>query len=267
MTNPESVRPIGLFDSGVGGLSVLEAIRRELPAEALVYIADSGYAPYGDRPEDFIRDRAHGIVRHLENLGAKLVVVACNTATAVAVESIRAKTPLPVVAIEPALKPAARHSRSGVVGVIATTQTLNAPRFRHLVAAYASEVEVVIQACPGLAEEVDQGHVSGPLVESRVAQYVRPIVERGADTLVLGCTHYAFLKPVIQAVAGPGVTLIDPVAAVAQQVRRQLTKRGALAPEGPRGGERFLTTGIPADVERVTCALLQRDVRVETLSP
>ena len=198
-----SARPVGVFDSGVGGLSVLRAIREELPDERLVYVADSGHAPYGDRPPGFIEQRAAAITAFLLSQDAKAVVVACNTVTGAAIESLRARFTMPIVAIEPAVKPAAAATTSGVVGVLATTVTLASSNFARLVDRFAGEVTVITQPCPGLVEQVERGEFDGFETRALVEQYVRPLLERGADTLVLGCTHYAFLTEVIREVAGP----------------------------------------------------------------
>jgi len=257
--------PIGVFDSGVGGLSVLREIRRELPAEDIVYVADSGFAPYGDRPAEFILDRADTMLRHLQDCGVKAIVVACNTATAVAVEALRAKTDVPIIAIEPAIKPAAMATRSGIIGVLATTQTLATARFERLVSTHAASVEVIVQPCPGLAEQVEKGKLSGPSVRSLIERYVRPLIDRGADTLVFGCTHYAFLIDEIQAVAGSGVMLIDPAVAVGREVRRRLSDLKLLADRERPGIEQFWTTGVPDDVRVVIALLWHHDVDVNAL--
>jgi glutamate racemase len=243
-------RPVGIFDSGIGGLSVLREIRRELPFEGLVYVADSGHAPYGDRDPAFIRNRAVTIAVFLEGQGAKAIVVACNTATGVAVEALRARFTLPIVAIEPAVKPAASRTRSGIVGVMATTQTLSSLRFAKLVEAHAADVQVIGQPCPGLVEQVEAGELATPETRELVERYVRPLVEKGADTIVLGCTHFPFLVDVIRNVAGPHVTIIDPAVAVARELRRRLDAHGlAAAPERP-GGDTFWTTGAPEGMRR-----------------
>jgi glutamate racemase len=193
-------RPVGVFDSGVGGLSVLRAIRQELPEEDLLYVGDSGFAPWGDKPAGFVRDRAAAIVEFLVNQGAKAIVVACNTATGIAVDELRARFQVPIVAVEPAVKPAASRTRSGVVGVLATAGTLASPNVSRLVNRYGMDVRLLVQPSPGLAEQVERGDFSGSQTRSLVEQYVRPMIAEGADTLVLGCTHYPFLKDVIQSV-------------------------------------------------------------------
>ena len=223
-----STGSIGVFDSGVGGLSLLREIRRELPHEDLIYVADSGHAPYGDKPVDVIRQRSSAIVDFLVARGAKAVVVACNTATSVAVDGLRRAWTIPIVAIEPAVKPAAATTRSGIVGVLATSQTIASPRFARLTDVFAAGVEVIAQPCPGLVEQIEMGDLSGPATRALVDGYVRPLVERGADTLVLGCTHYPFVTELIADAAGGQVTIVDPAAAVARELRRRLDERALL---------------------------------------
>jgi len=251
----ESKGPIGVFDSGVGGLSVLREIRRELPAEDLLYVADTANAPYGDRDAAFIRERALAIVARLMREQVKAVVVACNTATGLAVDALRERYDLPIVAIEPAVKPAALKTRSGVIAVLATTQTLASERFSKLVSTHASGVIVLTQPSPGLVERVEAGDLSSPETRTLVARYVGPLVARGADSIVLGCTHYPFLRRVIEDVAGPSVTIIDPAIAVAREVRRRLEAAGLLAPGAHRGTERVWTTGPPEKTREVVAAL------------
>jgi glutamate racemase len=236
-------KPIGVFDSGVGGLSVLHALRRELPHEHFLYVGDSGCAPYGDRSADFVSDRAITITDFLVAQGAKAIVVACNTATAIAVQSLRARFALPIVAIEPAVKPAASRTRSRVVGVLATTGTLSSPNMGKLLASYGSDVEFVIQPCPGLADQVEKGELDSEETRALVKRYVRPIIDKGGDIVVLGCTHYPFLRPLIQEVAGPAVDVIDPATSVARELRRRLEGAGLLSDDTGTGAERFWTTG------------------------
>lgn len=236
-------RPIGIFDSGVGGLSVLREIQRELPREALIYAADTFHAPYGDKPAPFIEQRAFAMVDFLLQQGAKAIVVACNTATGVAVDALRARHRIPIVAIEPAVKPAAALTKSGVVGVLATSQTIASPRFARLVGNVAGGATVVAQACPGLVEQIELGALHTESTRALVAGYVAPLLERGADTLVLGCTHYPFVADVIQDVAGPGVQVIDPAAAVAKELRRRLESNGLLALDDGPSTLHFWTTG------------------------
>jgi glutamate racemase len=257
--------PIGVFDSGVGGLSVLREIRRELPNEDLIYVADSGYAPYGDRPEDYVRGRAIAIMEFLRTRDAKAVVVACNTATGIAVDALRARYDLPIVAIEPAVKPAAARSRSRVVGVLATTQTLAGHKFAKLVSTHAGDVEVLTQAAPALVDQVEAGQLNDSATRSLVERYLQPMLERGADTIVLGCTHYPFLEDLIRDVAGPGVAVIDSALPVARELRRRLQAGSLLAPGDRRGSETFWTTGSPEQVRDVIAQLWIGDVDVRVV--
>ena len=257
-----SARPVGVFDSGVGGVSVLREIRRVLPADDLIYLADSAYTPYGDRPAAVIIERSIAMVTLLEREGVKAVVVACNTATGVAVEALRARFAMPIVAIEPAVKPAAARTRSGVVGVLATTQTLASERFSKLVETHAAGVRVVTQAAPGLVEQVEAGELSTAPTRSLVERYVKPLLDNGADTIVLGCTHYPFLSALIQDVAGSAVTVIDPAVAVAKELRRRLEAGGLLAPDAHVGSERFWTTGPPEQSQAVIAQLWGTPIEV-----
>lgn len=241
---------IGVLDSGVGGLSVLREIRRQLPGEHVLYVADSAHAPYGDRDAAFIDRRVSAIADFLVARGAKAIVVACNTATGIAVDGLRQRLSLPVVAIEPAVKPAALRTYTGRIGVLATSRTLASDRFKGLVTTHASGVDVLEEACPGLVERVEAGDFDGPETRRLVTSYVAPLREAGVDVLVLGCTHFPFLEPVIREVAGPGVTIIDPAAAVARELARRLDQAGLTAGQ-TRGDEIFLTTGDPAVVAPV----------------
>ena len=254
--------PIGVFDSGVGGLSVLREIRRELPHESVIYVADSGYAPYGERDAPYIQERSVAVTRALIERGAKAVVVACNTATGAAVDVLRQMFSLPIIAIEPAVKPAAAATRSGVVGVMATSVTLSSTNLLRLVGQYPAPGGTAMQACPGLAEQVERGDLDSPGTRALVEQFVQPLVAKGADTIVLGCTHYAFLEPVIRQVAGAGVAVIDPAPAVARELRRRLSVASLLAPGDALATEQYLTTGDPVEGARVMSQLLGREVAV-----
>ena len=257
--------PIGVFDSGVGGLSVLREIRRELPAENLLYVADSAHAPYGDRDAAFIRERALAIVERLNDVPVKAVVVACNTATGLAVDALRARYSLPIVAIEPAVKPAALQTQSGVIGVLATTQTLASARFSKLVDTHAAGVRVVVQASPGLVERVEAGDLSGPETRALVSHFVDPLVRQGADAIVLGCTHYPFLRTAIEEAAGPSVRIIDPAVAVGREVRRRLAAVDLLSRRAGPGIERMWTTGPPERTRPVVASLWGREIEVVSM--
>ena len=242
---------------------MLREIQRELPHESVLYVADSGNAPYGDRPPAYIQERSVAVTRALVDRGAKAIVVACNTATGAAVDVLRQTFTLPIVAIEPAVKPAAAATRSGVVGVMATSVTISSSKLLRLVGQFPAPGGTEMQACPGLAEQVERGDLQSPETRALVEQYVRPLVAKGADTIVLGCTHYAFLEPLIQAVAGPGVTVIDPAPAVARELRRRLSLASLLASDGAVATESYVTTGDPEQGRRVMSQLLGRQVAVE----
>lgn len=239
--------PIGMFDSGVGGLSVLREIRAELPFEDLLYVADSAHAPYGDKPALYIEQRALAISQFLIDQGAKALVVACNTATGVAVETLRRQFTLPIVGIEPAIKPAVALTKSGVVGVLATSQTLASRKFEKLVETLRPHAQILTQPCPGLVEQIEQGALAAPATRSLIEQYVTPLLANGADTLVLGCTHYPLVADLIGTVAGPGVRVIDPARAVAKEVRRRLGEERLHGDRGRTGTLRVFTNG---DIDR-----------------
>ena len=244
MAVPTDERPIGVFDSGVGGLSVLRAIRDMLPNEALIYVADSAHAPYGDRDASTITERALALSTFLVDSGVKAIVVACNTATVVAVDALRARFDLPIIALEPAIKPAATLSRSGVVAVLATSRTLQSRSVRRLCEHHAGTVRVLLQPCPGLVERVESGAFDDDETLRLLESYVRPVIDAGADTIVLGCTHYPFLAQQIRALAGESVVLLDSADAVARQVRRRVTPARPLA-RGEIASTSFFTTGDP----------------------
>lgn len=248
--------PIGVFDSGIGGISVLREIRALLPAENLVYYADSGHCPYGGKPRETILARAVAITEFLIGRGAKLIVVACNTATIAAVEHLRATYPLPFVGMEPAVKPAAALTRSGVVGVLATGAALAGDKFHRLVAQHAGGVRVITQPCPGLVEQVEAGDLDGPLTRALVERYTATLLAARADVIVLGCTHYPFLRPLIQDTVGSAVTLIDTGGAVARQTQRVLEREGLRNVSGRHGSIEWHSSGAAAQFERLRRILL-----------
>ncbi len=238
--------PIGIFDSGIGGWSVLREIRRELPQESLIYVADSAYAPYGDRAPAVIAARARAIAVYLQNAGAKALVVACNTATTAAVAELRTRYALPIVAMEPAVKPAAAQTRSGVIGVLATQRTVDSAQLARLRQQYGREVEILAQPAPGLVECIEAGDFTAPRTRELVAAYIRPLVDFGADVLVLGCTHYPLIRDLIEEEAGPTCTVIDPAPAVARELRRRLTAAALLANGEPQVSRVYTTGQAPA---------------------
>lgn len=263
-TDPSA--PVGVFDSGVGGLSVLREIVAELPAERLIYVADSRHAPYGDRPEIFITRRARTIADFLIEQGAKAIVVACNTATGAAIAALREAHDLPIVGIEPAVKPAAAMTRTGVVGVLATSRTLGSAKFNRLIAEHRGHARVLATACPGLVERIETGDVQGPETRALVERYVRPLVSEGADTIVLGCTHYVWVIPLIQEIAGPSVAVIDPARPVARELARRLREGTASAQSSSNlRPVEFWTSGDPRLVTPVMSGLWGAKVTVASL--
>jgi glutamate racemase (EC 5.1.1.3) len=201
--------PIGVFDSGLGGLTVLREIRRLLPSEDLLYVADSAHAPYGDKSVAFIESRAIAIAEFLLEHGAKAIVVACNTATSAAAQLLRTRYSVPLIAMEPAVKPAVERTRSGVVAVLATRQTLASHNFSRLLGRLETQAEILLQPCPGLVERVEAGDLTGAATRDLLRTYLEPVLARGADTLVLGCTHYPLLTPLIRELTGPDVLILD----------------------------------------------------------
>ena len=211
---------VGIFDSGVGGLSVMQAIRARLPHAELLYAADTGHAPYGDRSEAFLCDRSERIARFLTDQGAQIVVVACNTATAAAVAALRAASPtLPLVGVEPGIKPAVALSAARRIGVLATTRTLASDKFQRLAQAHADGAQLVLQACPGLADAIEAADAAGSGLDVLVERYCAPLRDAGVDVAVLGCTHYVFARTLFER-ALPGVRLVDTADAVARQTAR-----------------------------------------------
>jgi glutamate racemase len=261
---PENAAPIGLFDSGVGGLSVLREIRASMPAEYVDYVADSAHAPWGDKPPSFVRDRALAISRFLLGHGAKAIVIGSNTGTAGSAEALRASLPVPVVGIEPGIKPAVAATRSRVIGAIVPAAVGESDRLRSLVERFGGGVRIVIQPVPGVVEHVEAGDLEGPELRTMLEAYVRPMLDARADAIVLGSTHYVFLKPLLAEIAGPDVALIETGAAVARRLGNVLDER-RLRAVGGEGGERFWTSGDPASSRLVISSLLGRDVSVEKL--
>ncbi len=236
---------IGLFDSGVGGLSVWRTVAAQLPDESTVYFADQAHIPYGPRPMGEIRAFSEAITRFLLSLGCRIIVVACNTASAAALAHLRATFPaMPFVGMEPAVKPAAQGTRTGKVGVMATPATFQGELFASVVERFASGVQLVNQVCPGLVEQVEAGRLDTPDTEAMLRQYLTPMMQAGVDTIVLACTHYAFLAPAIRRMVEPGVQVIDPPPAIARQVRRVMEQGGLLDLDRAKGACRvFYTTG------------------------
>jgi glutamate racemase len=263
----EAANPIGILDSGVGGLSVLRHIRALLPAEDLIYVADQAHVPYGARPAGQIRELSEGLTRFLLAQGAKLVVVACNTASAAALDTLRAIfTDLPIVGMEPAVKPGAVQTRQGRIGILATEGTFGSHRYADLMARYAQGIVAYEDPCAGLVAEIEAGRVDGQTSEIILRQALAPMLAAGVDTFVLGCTHYPFALSTIRRLVGPEATIIDPAPAVARQVNRVLAQRGLIADRTRPGRTTLYTSADPKGFARVSSRLMGEAFPVRAVS-
>jgi glutamate racemase len=250
--------PIGAFDSGVGGLSILREIRKLLPAEDLIYLADTAHCPYGVKPLGEIRQRTLEVSGYLISLGAKIIVVACNSACAAGLDKIREVHPeTPIIGVEPAVKPAHEQTRNGKIGVLATNMTLNGAKFSTLVEKYGSDIKVYTQPAPGLVELVEAGKLDNDEAEQLLRQYLDPLMGHQVDTIVLGCTHFPFLRPLIQKIVGPAVLVIDTGMAVAKHTARVLAEKQIANPGSKPGSDTFYTSGDPEAVGKVVRLLWQ----------
>jgi glutamate racemase len=245
--------PIGVFDSGVGGLSVLRAIRREMPGVLVIYAADQAHVPYGSRSLKEVRQFSEAMVYFLLRQGAKLVVVACNTASAAALHHLRQVFPeVPFVGMEPAVKPAAETTHSRVVGVLATPATFQGEMYASVVERFARDVSILQNTCHGLVEQIEAGKLDDPVTMKILHQALDPMIAAGVDTVVLGCTHYPFVIPQIQQIVGPQVRVIDPAPAVARQTRRLLVEHNWLNSKTAPVEPVYYTSGTP---DGLACAL------------
>jgi glutamate racemase len=259
--------PVGVFDSGVGGLSVLREIRRQLPHENLIFVADQAHVPYGPRSLAEVRAFSEAITRYLLEQGAKLVVVACNTASAAALHGLRATFPdVPFVGMEPAVKPAAETTQSGVVGVLATPATFQGELYASVVERFANGVSLLPNTCVGLVEQIEAGQLNGSRTRAILENALTPMLAAGIDTVVLGCTHYPFVIPQIEQIVGPGVRVIDPAPAIARQVGRLLAERGLANTTDDAGTIQFRTTGDAAALARQIARLLGEDHPIQTVA-
>ncbi|KVH31012.1 glutamate racemase [Burkholderia cepacia] len=262
-----TVAPIGIFDSGLGGLSVLRAVRAQLPDESFIYVADSHHAPYGPRDEAFITERTLAIGEWLAREGAKALVIACNTATARAIAAIREHLPMPLVGVEPGIKPAVAVSASGVAGVLATQSTLNSPRFQALLDRYGAGRRFICQPGHGLVEAIERGDTNSPALRALLDSYLQPMLDDGADTLVLGCTHYPFFTETIRDLVGDRLTIVDTSDAIARQLTRILDERSLRAPAGTRAAPpRFCSTSDGRQLQVLASTLLGLAAPVESVT-
>lgn len=264
MKNSSDLQPVGVFDSGVGGLSVLRAIRQQLPNESILYFGDQGHVPYGSRSLNQVRKFSEAITRFLLDRGAKLIVVACNTASAAALHSLREKFKnVSFVGMEPAVKPAVENTRTGIVGVLATPATFQGALYASVVERFAGKVTLLQNTCRGLVQQIEQGALDGGETRAILESVLLPMLDQGIDTIVLGCTHYPFVIPLIQEIVGPDIRVIDPAPAVARQIYRILHSADRLAIGSRSKALRFFTSGKSAQFEALLPILLNEtgDVR------
>ena len=229
------------MDSGVGGLSVYREIRKMLPEERFIYFSDNAHCPYGEKSQEYIQDRCRTIVSMMVEKGAEVVVIACNTATAAAIACLREEFDIPFVGMEPAVKPAALGTSSGVIGVLATAGTLKASKYLNTKGKYEDEVTILEHVGQGFVELVENCDLDSDHARSIVSESLRPLLDAGADTIVLGCTHYPFLKPLMEQIAGPSVRFIDPAPAVARQLLNVIDSKGISRSDTEPGAE-FLSS-------------------------
>jgi glutamate racemase len=255
--------PIGVFDSGVGGLTVLREILRHMPERDTLYVADNAHCPYGKRPAEEIQALSEGVTRYLLAQGAVCIVVACNTASAAALRYLRTCFPqVPIVGMVPAVKPAVALTKSGTVGVLATPATLHGQLLAEVVEQYAEGVRVLTQACPGLVECIEAGALEDPETDALLRRYLEPLLRGGADVIALGCTHYPFVAPAIQRLAGPQVRLLDPSEAIARQVQRVLAGRPAVG----SGAHCYVCSGETRALTRAVRHFLDETATVDRVS-
>ncbi len=248
---------IGLFDSGIGGLSVLRAIHRQLPAQPVIYFGDQAHVPYGVRSLEEVRAFSEAITRFLLQEGACLIVVACNTASAAALHHLRLTFPeVPFVGMEPAVKPAVETTHSSVVGVLATPATFQGHLYASVVERFAQGVKILEDTCPGLVGEIEKGNLEGIETRAILERALLPMLTEGIDTVVMGCTHYPFVIPLIEKITGPAVRVIDPAPAVARQAGRLLEQHGWLAQGTAAAPTRYITSGEPGEMAKLLPSLI-----------
>ncbi len=255
-----TVVTIGVFDSGVGGLSILDEALQQLPHHNYIYFADSANAPYGDKPPQWIAERSLQICRYLVEQDCSAIVVACNTATAEAIATIRSTLDIPIIGVEPGIKPAAMQSQNGIVGVLATEATLNSDKFNALLATLPEHCQFIKQAGAGLVPLIEAGLIETPEMQALLRSHLKPIQDQGADTLVLGCTHYPFLKKMIRVVVGDSMTLIDTSDAVVRQLLRQMHQQGLIVSSKHSPKLSLLSTANADTLEAMAERLLHRDL-------
>lgn len=258
--------PVGVFDSGIGGVSVLTAIHAELPSVDLIYVGDNAHLPYGEKSMEEIRTYTRSVMEFLISKGCRVIVVACNTASAAALKYLREQFPeINFVGMEPAVKPAAEQTQTGAVGVIATTATFQGELFASVVERFANGVKVIQQPCPGLVQQIEAGELESPETMSMLRNWLEPMKAQHIDRLVLGCTHYPFVRKAIHEILGDDVRIIDPAPAIAKQVRRVLESKSEIPPTG-HGNVHWFTSGNPLQFAHILHQLTGMNQRITPLS-
>lgn len=265
-----SNKAIGVFDSGVGGLSIASCIQQALPNESIIYVADTLHAPYGEKSVEQIQTRVNIISDYLIEQGVKAIVVACNTATVNAIEQLRSRVNIPIIGVEPAIKPASAHSAQQKVGILVTQATAHNSRFLNLIATHKQNADVYIQACPGLVELIEQGNLHSPLMRELLSKYLTPLKEKSVDTLVLGCTHYPFVTDIIREIVGDNVTIMETALPVTEQLQRQLSKHqlnnSSTLTKPLLPSYRFISSCYSKELEEVFNKLLNKEISLENVS-
>ncbi len=253
-------KPIGIFDSGVGGLSVLQQIRHLLPCENVIYVADSGHAPWGCKDEAFVEQRSRIITEYLLQQGAKVIVIACNTATASIIEKFRHQYGIPFIGVEPGIKPAIKISKTGNIGILATEGTLSSKRYNELSQRFSSTANLYHKACPGLAEQVEECQIDTPQTIALLEEFLHPLLKLQVDSIVLGCTHYSFLSSLIRKIIGDSICLVDTSYAVAEQMVRILRQEGLQNTAEVDGDTVYFTTGKVHNTRSIISRLLEQKI-------
>lgn len=254
---------IGIFDSGIGGLSIAKCISKQLPNENLIYVADSLHAPYGDKSVDFIIERVNLIAQQLINQGVKALVIACNTATVNAIKQLRTRVGIPVIGVEPAIKPAAKLSKAKKVAVLVTQATSENKRFLSLINEHHNGAQVIIQPCPGLVEIIEQGQQHSPACQVLLQSYLQPLLSQGIDTLVLGCTHYPFVQQQINAITGNAIQVVETAEPVTLQLSRQLAQTNIVNSSNQLGHHQFFSSEPSENQQQLFNQLWQTEVNLK----
>ncbi|MFT4723672.1 MAG: glutamate racemase [Colwellia sp.] len=262
---PANSQAIGVFDSGIGGLSIAKCIHKNLPHENIIYVADSQFAPYGDKSSVNIIERVNKITDWLINQQVKAIVVACNTATVSAIDQLRLRVSIPIIGVEPAIKPAAIHSKTKKIALLVTEATAINTRFLSLVNKHRNGTEIYIQPCPGLVELIEQGLYESEQCRKILNVFLLPLVQSNIDTLVLGCTHYPFVRQLIQDIVGDKITIMETALPVTEQLARQLEIKGLLASHEHISQQHFFSSKISPEQAQLMSVLFDENVSLQRL--